>query len=188
MISAREAAGALYGIWQIFRVDDKALSFFNATEDGFCRSFSAAFVLAPFQVLYQITVFTSMEQPPHALRMTVVESLEYVILWVLYPLTIYHVTRLLDCKDMFFKYAVAYNWFQMGIGLFIMPWIILSGFGFLPESIADFIGTMAFVAYTFYAAFIARIGLEVAVGTAIGIVLIDILLTLMVGQVTFTML
>ena len=188
MISAREAAGAFYGVWQIFRCDDKAFSFFNATEEGFWRSFSAAFILAPFQALYQITIYVGMDDPPHALRMTLVESLEYAILWLLYPFTLYYVTQLLDREDMFFRYAVAYNWFQMGIGLIIMPWIILSGFGLLPDSVADFIGTVTFIAYTFYAAYIARLGLEIAVGSAIGIVLIDILLTLVVGQVTLQML
>lgn len=188
MIDAREAAGALYGIWRIVRCDEKAITFFNASVDGFWRSFTAAFLLAPLQAVYQITVFMGLENPPPAFRMAAVESLEYIILWLLYPFTMYYVLKLLDRDESFFGYIVAYNWFQLGIGLVIMPWIILAGFGVLPQSIADFVSTMSFVAYTFYAAFIARIALKAAVGTAIGLVLIDILLTLMVGQITFRML
>lgn len=188
MIDARETAGALYGVWRIARCDENAFSFFNASEEGFWRSFTAAAFLAPLQAVYQITVYTGMNEPPNAFRMMLVESLKYVILWVLYPLTLFYVARLLDREAAFLKYIVAYNWFQMGIGFVIMPWIILTGFGLLPVSVADFIGTMSFVAYTFFAAFIARAGLKLAVGTAIGIVLLDILLTLTVGQVTFRML
>ncbi len=188
MIDAKETAGALYGIWRIARCDENAFTFFNASEEGFWRSFTAAFILAPFQALYQMTVYVGMEDPPNALRMTAVESLEYVILWVLYPLTLFYVVKVLDRDEAFFRYIVAYNWFQLGIGLVIMPWIILAGFDLLPIAVADFIGTMAFIAYAFYAAFMARVGLDIAVGAAIGIVLIDILLTLLVGQTTFRML
>ena len=187
MIEAREAAGALYGIWRIVRCDEKAFTFFNATESGFWRSFTAAFLLVPLQALYQITVYITLEDPPHALRMAAIEGLEYTILWLLFPITMYYVVRLIGREDSFLRYIVAYNWFQLGIGFVVMPWIILTGFGFLPTSVADFASTMSFVAYTFYAAFIARAGLSVAVGTAIGIVLIDILLTLMLGQVTVRM-
>ena len=188
MIDTREAAGALYGIWRIARCDENAFTFFNASEDGFWRSFTAAFLLAPLQAAYEVSIYLGMDEPPPALRMAVVESLEYIILWVLYPLTLFYVVHMLDRQIAFFRYIVAYNWFQLGVGMVIMPWIILAGFGLLPVSVADFIVTMSFVVYSFYAAFIARAGLFVAVGTAIGVVLIDLLLTLVVSQVTFRML
>ena len=100
----------------------------------------------------------------------------------------YYIAQALDRSHSFFCYIVSYNWFQLGIGIIIMPWIILSGFNILPGGISDFVGTMAFIAYTFYAAFMARVALDITVGGAIGIVLLDILVTLMVGQVTLRML
>lgn len=188
MIDAKEAAGALYGLWRLVRWDDKALSFFNATEQGFWRSFAAAAFVAPLQATYQISVYLTMDDPPSAWRVAAIESLEYVILWVLYPVAMLYVVKLLDRDTEFFGYMVAYNWFQLGVGYVAMPIVILSQFDLLPVSVSGFFDSLIFVAYVTYAAFIARIGLKIPTGSSIGIVVIDILLTLMVGQVTLRML
>ena len=187
MIDAKEVAGALYGLWRLVRWDDKALSFFNATESGFWRSFMAAAFVAPLQVLYQLSVYLTMDEPPSAWRMAAIESIEYVILWVLYPLAMLYVVKLLDRETEFFGYVVAYNWFQLGVGYVAMPLVILSQFELLPSSVSGFFDSLIFVAYVTYAAFIARVGLKISVGAGIGIVVIDILLTLIVSQVTLRM-
>ncbi|MGB1875682.1 MAG: hypothetical protein ACPHGY_01985 [Rhodospirillaceae bacterium] len=188
MIDAKEVAGALYGLWRLVRWDEKALGFFNATEDGFWRSFMAAVFVAPLQATYQVSVYLTMDEPPSACRMAAIESIEYVILWTLYPLVMFYIVKLLDRETEFFGYAVAYNWFQLGVGFVAMPVVILSQLQVLPLAISGFFDSMIFVAYVTYAAFIARAGLKVSIGTGIGIVVIDILLTLMVGQVTLRML
>jgi len=184
MIDPGEAAAALYGIWRIIRCDEKAVTYYKSSVSGFWNSFTAAFVLAPLQALYQVTVYLASDAAPSLMRLVTIESLEYVILWLLFPLVMFHVTQLIDRERFFLRYVVAYNWFQLGIGLIIMPWVILAGFNLIPSSIADFASTVSFVAYTFYAAFLARIGLNLTVGTAIGIVLIDLLITLLVAQIT----
>ena len=129
-----------------------------------------------------------MDAPPPGWRVATIESLEYVILWVLYPLAMFYVVKLLNRKTEFFGYMVAYNWFQLGVGYVAMPLVILSQFELLPTSVSGFFDSLIFVAYVTYAAFIARAGLKITTGSGIGIVVIDILLTLLVGQTTLRML
>jgi len=47
MIDAKDTAGALYGLWRLARGDASGLDFFNATLEGFWRSFAAAVIIAP---------------------------------------------------------------------------------------------------------------------------------------------
>lgn len=188
MMDTKETAGALYGVWRIARWDEKAFSFFNATEQGFWRSYTAALCVAPLQALYQLSVYLTLDTPPPAWRMIAIESIEYVILWVLFPLAMFYIAKLLERDGAFFRYIIAYNWFQLAVGYLAMPFGILTQFGLLAPSVSGFFDSLIFVSYVTYAAFIARAGLKVGVGTSIGIVIIDILLTLMVGQVTLQML
>lgn len=187
MISTKESAGVLYGLWRIACWDEKAFEFFNATEQGFWRSYIAAALVAPLQAIYQIGVYLTAEQPPPAVRMFFIESLEYITLWLLYPVVMLSVVKILDRDAQFFRYLVAYNWFQLAVGFIAMPIIILTQFELLPLPIAGFFDSMIFVAYVSYAGFIARAGLNVTLGTGIGIVVLDIVLTLMLGQITLRM-
>jgi hypothetical protein len=99
-----------------------------------------------------------------------------------------YVVKLLERETEFFRYIVAYNWFQLAVGYVAMPFVILSQFQLLPVQVSGFFDSLIFVTYVTFAAFIARVGLKVGMGASAGIVVIDILLTLMVGQVTLRML
>lgn len=188
MIDAKETAAALYGLWRLVRGGDSCFDYFSNSEAGFWRSFIAAAVLAPLQALYQLTLYLSAETPPPLFRLTVVESLEYVILWLLYPVVMLSVVQLLDRDERYFRYMTTYNWFQMGVGLIVLPIAILSGFGLMPDGLGGVFDSITFVMYIVYAIFIARGALDLTVGAGCAIVLLDIVLTLIVGQITLRML
>lgn len=188
MIEPKEAANALYGISRLARLDDSAFALFNATEQGFWRSFTAAVVIAPLQVIYQAAVYFNLETRPSGLRMFLIESLEYVVMWTLYPLVLFYVARLLEKEATYFRYIVAYNWFQMGVGLVATPLAILMTIDILPVTALAFLNTLILTAYVVYATYVARSGLGVALSGATGIVMIDILLSLAVQQTTQSML
>ena len=188
MIDAKETAGALYGLWRLVRGDDSCFDYFSDTEAGFWRSFAAAAVLAPFQALYQVTVYLDTETPPPLFRLIAIESLEYIILWLLYPVVMLYAVQLLERKEHYFRYMTTYNWFQMGVGLIVLPMAILSGFNLIPAGLSGFVDSITFVMYIVYAIFIARGALHLSVGAGSGLVLLDIVLTLIVGQITLRML
>jgi len=129
-----------------------------------------------------------MDERPPVFRAIAIESLEYVILWVLYPFVMIYVVKLMDREPQYFRYLVAYNWFQMGVGLIVLPLAILASFSVLPLALSSFFDTITFVAYIVYAIFIARTALQLTVGAGSGIVLLDIVVTLIVGQIALRML
>lgn len=188
MIDPKEAAGALRGIWRLAHLDEEGFNTFNATEQGFWRSFTAAFLIAPLQLVYQFSVYMTLDTPPPALRMALVEGLEYVVLWTLYPLALYYVARLLQREATYFRYIVAYNWFQLAVGLVATPIAIFMTLDLFSLSALAFLNTLILTGYVIYAAFIARVGLGIATSASIGIVVIDILLSLTVQQITQGML
>lgn len=188
MIDSREVAGALHGIWRLAHLDDNAFNNFNATEQGFWRSFFAAVLIAPLQLLYQVIVYTNLEIPSSGLRFFLIEGLEYIVIWTLFPLVLFYVARLLEREEAYFRYIVAYNWFQLGVGLFAIPIAILMSIDVFPLSGLAFLNTLILTAYVVYASFIARAGLRIATSGAIGIVVIDIILSIGVQQITQSML
>lgn len=188
MIDPKEAAGALRGIWRLAHLDESAFNNFNATELGFWRSFTAAFLIAPLQLVYQVIVYINLEIPTSGLRFFLIEGLEYVVIWTLFPLVLFYVARLLEREAAFFRYIVAYNWFQLGVGLFAIPIAILLTIDVFPLPGLAFLNTLVLTAYVVYASFIARAGLGITTSGAIGIVVIDIILSIGVQQTTQSML
>jgi len=51
--SAREMMYALYGAYRLARFDAGGMRYFDASIDGFWRSFFAAVLIAPFYLIYQ---------------------------------------------------------------------------------------------------------------------------------------
>lgn len=188
MIDLKETAGALQGIWRLGHLDEDAFSKFNATEQGFWRSFLAAFLIAPLQLVYQTTVYVTADTPTSGLRFFLIQGLEYVVMWTLFPLVLFYVARLLERQAAYFKYIVAYNWFQLGVGIVAMPIAILLTVDVFPLGGLAFLNTLVLTAYVVYATFLARAGLGIATSGAIGIVVIDIVLSIGVQQITQSML
>jgi len=182
-MNSREVANVILGLWKIALIDKKCFNFFSGTEEGFWRSFQAAAVIAPLHLIYEWGLYINSENTSPFLRVFTIEILEYVILWVLYPLVMIYISKALKREEKYFIYMTAYNWFQMGIGLILMPIVILSVFGKINLQASNILETIIFLSYIFYSIFIAREALKIPTGSSLSIVLIDILLTLMVSQI-----
>ena len=94
-----------------------------------------------------------------------------------------YISKVLNREKKYFIYMTTYNWFQMGIGLILMPVVILSVLGKINLQIGNILETIIFFSYIFYSMFLAREALKIPTGSSLSIVLIDILLTLMVSQI-----
>ena len=99
-----------------------------------------------------------------------------------------YVIKAINREEKYFKYIITYNWFQMGLSITIMPFIILSIFNFIPLTIGTLFETLIFIAYIFYNVFIAREIFKLTNGPSFSIVLIDILLTLLITQIIISIL
>ena len=187
-MSAKEIANIFYGFFLIIKFDEKFKDHFENSEEAFWKSFYAAIIVAPLQLIHEWGLYISSDEKPNLARTIPIEVLEYTILWILFPLVMTYITKVINREEQYFRYIVSYNWLQMCISITIMPLIILSVFNFLPVSASTFLETMVFLIFISYNIFIAKITLKLQTGPSFSIVLIDILLSLLVTQIILTIL
>lgn len=189
MLSQKEFIGALYGDFRLLRLDKNAFVFFNPSLEGFWRSFAAAALLAPvYAVLLLVDVAQGVTEQPF--RFLSVQAIAYVMGWVAFPLLMVHLSRALQREEHFFRYMVAYNWFQiLPLAAFVVLTLIASAGGGAaqPLGIAQFLAMVLFAATMVYNWFIAREGLQVDGMTAAGVVFADFILSLVIEAVTLSL-
>lgn len=162
--------------------DLKAWNFFDKTLPGFWASFVPAIALSPLNLVH--ILLQSGNHPP-ALGLVpflIVEFLTYVLQWTLFPFVMLYVADLLQRRGRYFHYMVAYNWLQMPLTLFFLTLRLLGDLHLIaPQGVG--VMELAGVAIFFvYGAFVAGVGLQVSIGTALGLVVLDFVLSLITGQ------
>lgn len=178
MTLGEEASRSLQGAWGLLRRDPGAPTAFNATLDGFWRSFAAAVVLLPLDLAYLAFLGPAggTEEAAAGTRWTV-NILAYVIGWTAWPLAAFYLTRAMGCGDRLLGYIVAYNWSQLLTGPFLIGLDVL-GRAALPQEIAVVLNLAGFAGVLFYEYLIARQMLAVAAGKAVVVVLASFVLVL----------
>lgn len=164
--------------------DRRGLGFFDVSLDGFWRSFRAAALCYPlYLVLLALRISAAHWTQSGIPTILVVETIAYVILWSAFPLLVMPVTRALGREDRFLAFMVAYNWSQIPPAVLFLLVALDGASGLLPSSSAQLAGFVAIVAALVYEWYIARVALAVTGAQATLIVIIDQLLTTVVGRV-----
>ncbi len=178
MTLGEEASRSLSGAWGLLRRAPGAPTAFNATLDGFWRSFFAAVLLLPLDLAYLAIVGPGegTAQVASGTRWTV-NFLVYVIGWTAWPLVAFYLTRAMDCGDRYLGYMVAYNWSQLLTGPFLIGLDVLGRVA-LPNEISVVLNLAGFAGVLFYEYLIARQMLAVTLGRAIVVVLTAFILVL----------
>ncbi len=115
LISVAEIIKNLIGATHIFLRNEKCLGFFTIDLRAFWQSFWCAVILLP---IYLIMVFTnryfseSMNASAYdnVFRLLSVEIIAYIISWVLWPVAMLYVVKMIDRKNNYFSYIILYNW------------------------------------------------------------------------------
>ncbi|HTT81564.1 MAG TPA: hypothetical protein VMF86_18000 [Stellaceae bacterium] len=168
---------ALGGALRLAIGDRRGLRCFDASIDGFWRSFRAAAICYPLYLfLLALRISHAQWQQSGVATILVVETIDYVVSWVIFPLVILPLCGWLRRDDRFLAFMVAYNWSQVPqTALFAVIGIDgLTGLlspGSLPG--AEFVAALATMVYEWY---IARVALAVGAAPAVLIVVIDLLL------------
>ena len=179
---------ALAGTWRLARGDRGGLSYFDRSFVGFWRSFRAAIISYPlYLVLLAMRVSVGDWQRSGGLRIVTVETIGYVIGWVAFPLLMMTVTQRLGRAHRFFDFMVPYNWCQLPqSALFVLAGLAVEG-GMLGPQPGESIGIVAVFAtlvYEWYVWYIARVALDTTAAAAVFIALLDIVLGVIISQVT----
>jgi hypothetical protein len=176
-----EILRALYGAYRLARFDTGGMAFFNVTPGGFWKSFFAAVIVLPLYLLLLAVRLRYGVADTTPSRFLAIELIAYVIGWVIYPLVMATVTRLIDREPRYIGYVVAYNWASVWQNLFYLPIAILSVAGPLAGNAGSSLAVAALVVVLVYAWFVARTALAIPGLFAVPLVGLDVVLGLLLN-------
>jgi hypothetical protein len=182
MISVRQLAGALYGLWLLYRFDVRGWDYFDKTPRGFWASYVVAFAIAPLQLSHMALLYKPDKAGLDFVPYMVVQTFSYILTWTLFPFVMLYISRLLERESRYLAYMVPYNWMQLPLAAMLSSLLVLTDLQVLPTEVISFIGPVLLVGIAVYGTFVAAIGLQVVTGTALSLVVLDYLLSLIVGE------
>ncbi len=185
MIASRhEVSTALHGAWLLAWLDRRGMGYFDRSEAGFWKSFTAAVLVFPaFLILLGLRIEDAEWSSSGVVRILLVETIGYVVAWTAFPLMMLPVTRFLGRENRWLEFIIAYNWSQvLQYALFLLA-TILAGSGAFPASLATGIASAATVAVLLYEWFVARVALDTGAAGATMIVLVDLVLGVLITRV-----
>lgn len=178
MISIRQMAGGLYGVWLVLKFDARAWSYFDTTLSGFWASFVVAAMLAPLHFAHIILDFGDRQTTLSFAPYLIVEILGYVLSWTIFPFAMLYASEFLDRAPRYFWHLVPYNWVRLPIEGPLYVILLMSDVGLVTTESLAFINLLGLAALMIYGTFVAGVGLKVTTGTAMGLVVLDFVLSL----------
>jgi hypothetical protein len=165
--------------------DRRGLGFFDPSLDGFWRSFRAAVLTYPLYLVLLGFRVTGAQLAHSGLgTIVIVETIAYVISWTALPLLILPLARGFGLEQRFLPFMVAYNWSQLPQTALIVVVALDRAAGLLPGSAGAFLELAAIVATLVYEWFIARVALNASGAQAVLVIMVDVALGTLLGQVT----
>jgi hypothetical protein len=181
MLRLAEIGPAFYGAWRLARFDVNGMRYFDSSIEGFWRSFQVAVLVAPLMVALVALDLSGMRVEAGWFRIVAGETIAYVISWVAFPLAAFYIVRLVDREDRYLGFIVAYNWSTLIQIAVLLPAAALSHRGVLPAGLGGVIALGSQIALLVYEWFIVRTALNLASIAAAGIVLIDVIISVLIN-------
>lgn len=181
-----EGLTSLLGLMRLFCLDPSGLQFLRATPDGFLRSFWAAAVVSPSYILLRTDLEDPELQAVGVPLYLVGQLLTSIILWGAIPLAMWYVTEAIDRRERFYVYATAYNWGQILILAINLPFLIVlatgtTGTGAALLEILTLVGSLGLLGLIYF------YGLRITALGALGLVVLDVMLSYLITGLTSTM-
>ncbi|WP_298960747.1 hypothetical protein [uncultured Roseibium sp.] len=184
-----EIRAALDGSWLLLRSRPEGMAFFDQSLQGFWRSFLVVFLLVPAflasgltekQLLLSQNLYHPDLFPDSAYWTAQLVGLSMD--WFALPLILAVVAVPIGVSHRYVPFIVARNWTSL---LASMPYLIiylLFLMGVLSPAITILLSLSCLLAIVWYRYLIARIALQATISVSIGVVVLDLLLTLVIGQ------
>lgn len=182
MISLPQFANALRGLRLIAAFDIKAWACFDKTLAGFWASFVVALALSPLNLIHVLLQFQSRPPTLAFVPYLIVEFLTYVLQWTMFPFVMMYVADLLQRRGRYLPYMVAYNWLQLPLTLFFLVVRITGDLHLISPQGMGILELVGLAMFFVYGTFIAGVGLQVGIGAALALVVLDFVLSMITGQ------
>jgi len=181
MTLAEETYASLVGAWRLARRDPGGMTCFNISVDGFWRSFFALVVMAPLFLAFVLLEYRLRFAPPGLGVYLLVESLAYLLDGISFPVLMIFLSRMLGLESGYVPFVIAYNWSSVLVMALLLAPFALTGLGLLPGEAGALLTLAATIAAVYYRWYVTRIALGAPAGTAIGLVLVNVLLSTLIG-------
>lgn len=173
MIPASELRNAVAGALRLARFDPHAFNDFNRTLEGFWRSFFAAVIVGPLQLLLSFEVAGASGGAAQIGADWPLGMLAFIVHWLAFPVVMLSVADWLDRRNRYFIFMVALNWSNLVQVCLLLLVYSPAASALLPPGMLRLIGAGAVAYILVYEWFIAKIGLDISGGKAVAIVLLD---------------
>jgi len=176
-----EIFNALFGAWRLLLLDRDGMNWFNLTIAGFWRSFLAAVMVAP---LYFATLDMGAEGTSGPDGLLPVRTLQYIAGWIIFPVIMIGITRMMDWTDRYVAFIVAYNWSSVIMIGIMLPVTLFDQAYRTPGPRLDLVDAFYYIVFMFtlfYGWFVAHTALRIGPVIAIAIVLLDLIVAFAIG-------
>lgn len=177
-----EIRRGLEGALAILRREPGAMASFDLSFEGFLRSFSAALLAFP---AYLVLVLRGLLDEPPALAfplLVLIETAGYLVGWLAFPLAAALVLRAMGESRRFVPLVVANNWAALLQIHFLLAVVLLAAA--LPEPTGAALATAATLAALAYQWLVVKTALEAPGRIAVGFVLLDVVVSILVNAGT----
>lgn len=190
MPSFAEALRAIEGSVAIARRDPDASRFFDLSADAFWRSFGVVIFLVPLYFIVsaaETRMLVEMQDrlsvaPPGYWDLLISNLVTLGIEWFAYPIAILFIAPLFAVGQRVSPYIIVYNWSSLTISLVMLPNFVLYMIGVFPIAMAVLVNFGLVLAVVWYRFLLAREVLAAPMGTAIGFVALDVVLSLFISS------
>jgi hypothetical protein len=171
VFSSAEIARGTQGSLGFLRLDRTAPLQFDNTMAACLRSFRLMALVAPLQVIALLLRYSASDITYAAddLELVLVETLHYVVDWLLFPVIFYEIAGLRGWLDKFPRYISALNWMNLpGMAIAV---VVLAVASLLPNGVGDLlrVALQGFVLYWLIAT--TRLTLEVSWPVSVALML-----------------
>jgi hypothetical protein len=169
-----EVYRSLYGAYRLARLDPRGMLLFNLTFEGFWRSFFAAVLVAPAYAILIAERLAGREETLDLGRVILVQGGAYVLSWAAFPIAAIVLTRMLGLGSHYSALIIAANWAAvLQVGVFFAALVVSL---VLSNGLGNFLLMVVTFAILFYQWFIFRTALETTGGTALALLMVDLIL------------
>ncbi|MEM9633494.1 MAG: hypothetical protein AAGA50_19335 [Pseudomonadota bacterium] len=189
LITMSEIRAALDGSMLLLRNRPEGMSFFDQSIQGFWRSFGVVFLLLPLvlvsglaekQFYFSENLYHPEGFPDSAFWTAQLFGLG--IDWIALPLILAVLAVPIGISHRYVPFIVVRNWTSLLASIPYLITYLMFLLGIISPGIAVLLSFSCLVAVLWYRFLVARIALQATISLAIGIVVLDILLTLVISQ------
>ncbi len=191
MLSGSEIARALQGCWLLFRNRPEGMRYLDQSLEGFWRSFAVIILVTPMFALSTLSERKLLLEEANILPENFPDGVFWLAQftrlamdWVTLPLVLAALAKPIGITRGYVPFVVARNWSSLLVSLPYAVGAALYVVGVIAPGIMVLFSLATLLVVIWYQFVVARITLQGTIATTIGVVVLDIVLSLLIGEIS----